>query len=321
MISENANRLLFREIFDAIPIGLILFGQDRRIHAWNQWMERKTNIDSEKAIGQTLESFYEDQISVRFNWALDQVLNYEHPQVLSNILNKFIIPIPLNEEAYLDLDMMQQNVEILPIHQEEEQMALVVIQDVSAKAHLNATLMSMASKFEKNSLIDLLTGCYNRRFLWKHLANELASAQREKYNVICCIYDIDHFKSINDRFGHHGGDEVLQSFANIVRSELRANDSFFRYGGEEFITLSTHVSIDDAALLPNRVRSRLADTLTHGSVKNVVTCSGGISYWQPDNPAISPEKLVKLADIQLYQAKESGRNCVVMNNAIQNERF
>ena len=310
------DNILFEQIFDAIPIGLFLIDKNHCIQAWNPWMSKNTNIEAQLAIGQKFESLYPDNISLRFTSALEQVLTYGHPQILSDILNKFIIPIPLDKKAYLDLGMMQQRVEILPVNYGEQNMALVIIQDVSAKTHLKNTLMSMASKFEKSSLIDTLTGLYNRRFLWKHLDSELKGAITEGYNVICCLYDLDYFKKINDEFGHIAGDETLISFAKHAQGYLQHNDLLFRYGGEEFISISTRVDINDAIVLPNRIRVNLESLTSHGTVNKTITCSVGVACWQPSDPIITAEKLVDKADISLYKAKKMGRNCIVIDGSV-----
>ena len=314
---KGVNKIIYEQVFDAIPVGLFLVDKHHFIYAWNKWMAKNTNIPEDKAIGQKLEHLYPDKVSPRLLGALELVIQYGYPQVLSNILNKFIIPVPLERRAYRDLTMMQQNVEILPVKSGEESMALVVIQDVSAKTHLENTLMLMASKFEKSSLIDMLTGISNRRSLWRNLERELQMASSEKYNIICCIYDLDFFKKINDEFGHSAGDEVLVSFANLTKPMLGPHDYFFRYGGEEFITISTRIDIKDATKLPNQLRQSLEAITAHGSVNRSITCSGGISYWQPSDPPIKPEELIEQADMELYKAKEMGRNCIVMDDVIQ----
>ncbi len=102
-----------------------------------------------------------------------------------HVLNKFVIPIPVSNPAYSDLQMMQQDIEILPVELGDKKMVLVVIEDKTAKVHLQNTLMTMAAKFEKNNVMDMLTELFNRRYLWLHLEIKLAEARRESSNVIC----------------------------------------------------------------------------------------------------------------------------------------
>lgn len=315
-MNKKMRKGLYEQVFDVLPLGLFLIAQDRSIYAWNSWMVVNTTIAANTAIGQPITSLYPDYVNPRFTWALDAALNQGHPQLLSTILNKFVIPISLDKHAYPNLDMMQQNAEILPFYYDDQCMALVVIQDVTDKTHLKNTLMSMALRFENSSFIDSLTDLYNRRFLWEYLNSELESAKRDSYSIVCCLFDLDYFKKINDEFGHSAGDEVLISFAQLAKSVTRPSDHLIRYGGEEFLAIFTKIKIDDAVKLANRLRTKLEATRSHGSVNKTITCSGGISYWRPSDPLISAEKLVDQADRELYKAKKKGRNCIIVNNPV-----
>ncbi|WP_419419253.1 diguanylate cyclase domain-containing protein [Legionella sp. D16C41] len=303
---------LFELIFNSLSLGIILVKKDNTIYAWNKWLENITNISPDNAIGKSLDMIF--PLSTRFEWALEQVLKYGHPQIISSLLNKFLFPVSINKSSFSNLDQMPQDIEILPINYKQQDMALVIIKDVSAKVHLKNTLLSMAAKFETSSFVDMLTGCYNRRFLFKYLEAELSTAKRQNYNIICYLFDIDFFKKINDELGHNAGDEVLISFSKLTQSLLRPNDTFFRYGGEEFILISSQVELQDVPRIAHRIRTELEETSSHSGIKRKITCSCGIGYWTPASPPITVEKLINLADIQLYKAKNQGRNCVVMDN-------
>lgn len=310
----NRNEGMYQQIFDVLPIGLFLIDENHQVFSWNAWMSINTGITRESAIGQSIKTLFPEQINPRFDWALDAVLQHGHPQWLSSILNQFLIPISIAKKSYSNLNMMQQNIEIVPFYFNEKNMALVIVQDVSEKIYLKNILMSMAKRFEEYSIIDALTGLYNRRFLWKYLDNELKTAEREGYRVFCCIYDLDYFKKINDEFGHSAGDEVLVSFVRLVVANIRPPDFFIRYGGEEFIALFTRITVDGAVKLANRIRTLLEKKPSHGSVNKKITCSGGLAYWQPTDSPISAEELVNQADLELYKAKNKGRNCIVVSN-------
>ncbi len=304
---------IYAEIFDVLPLGLVIVDDKHQIHAWNKWMVNNTGITESKAVGESLLSFYPNNIQFRFKSALEHAIQDGYPQVLSSILNQYVIPISLDKQAYPDLSFMQQNVEVLPIIYAQQNMALIIIQDVSDKVHLRNTLLSMAAKFEKNSLLDTLTGLYNRRFLWKYLENELKVAQRDNYSVFCCLYDIDHFKKINDEYGHVVGDQVLVAFAELARTTVRPSDYLFRYGGEEFIIILTRIKDQDAFSISERLRILLEKTAIHSMIKENITCSGGIAHWQPGNPLMGAEKLIDDADHAMYKAKSGGRNRIIMN--------
>lgn len=131
------------------------------------------------------------------------------------------------------------------------------------------------------------------------------------------MYDLDFFKKIHDQFGHTVGDDVLVAFAKMLKNHMRPKDYFFRYGGEEFISISTQLDLQEACKIPNRIRENLSQLTIDGYQHKPVTCSVGIAYWTPNDPNVIPEKLVDKADEQFYKAKEMGRNCTVMDGVLQ----
>ena len=155
---------------------------------------------------------------------------------------------------------------------------------------------------------DGLTGVQNRIAMDQALARELASAQRHQTELSLLVIDIDHFKNINDRFGHSSGDVALQTTANLIRSCLRNSDQIFRYGGEEFVILITHTEPVGAYILAERIRMVMAER-DHliGDIRIPITVSIGFAamVWND-----SSESLFNKADKALYQAKNSGRNRV-----------
>ena len=301
--------LQYQQICERLPMGMILVDAQKKVLLWNGWMQMHTNIQATKAVGQVLQSLYPEPLSERFQWALEQALNYSHPQVLSTTLNEYVFPIPLNKGTFAHLEWMQQAVEILPIRQDGQKEALIIVKDVSINVMLKNTLMAIAAKFEKNSLIDSLTQCYNRRYLYKYLKQELVQARRLNYPVICCLLDIDYFKPINDELGHDAGDRALIKFVQQIQSVIRSEDHLFRYGGEEFICIFTKVALEDVLDLVERIRIKLKKTPIHmGANPRYITCSVGISYWIPGDPSQRDDELISMADKQLYKAKNSGRN-------------
>jgi diguanylate cyclase (GGDEF)-like protein len=165
--------------------------------------------------------------------------------------------------------------------------------------------------FEK-SHHDPLLGIYNRRYLENRLGMELSFAMRHETTLSLVLFDIDHFKRINDTLGHQAGDEVLKQVARLIGLQLRTEDVFARYGGEEFAILLRDVGSLGAAVVAERVRKQLdASPLRVDGGDVVVTASAGCASFSECDPPTA-EQLVALADDRLYQAKRSGRNRVVM---------
>lgn len=162
------------------------------------------------------------------------------------------------------------------------------------------------------SLTDPLTGAYNRRALDTFLKARLAESSRHDIPVSCLMFDIDHFKNVNDSHGHDGGDRVLKEVTHLVRVLCRQEDAVIRYGGEEFLIMLLHTSREGAAIFGERLRENVEShdfRVDGGTVK--ITISAGISSHPEDLDAADPEQMIKRADNRLYQAKHDGRNKVV----------
>ena len=162
---------------------------------------------------------------------------------------------------------------------------------------------------EKQALVDGLTGLANRRLCAAALDQELARAERFGEPLAVVLADLDDFKSINDRFGHPTGDEVLRAFAELLQGGVREIDLAGRWGGEEFVLLLPETDLDGGAKLAERIRQSLADQELAGPDGTTfrVTASFGVAAF-PDAP--SGDQLVAAADAALYEAKRSGKNRV-----------
>jgi len=156
---------------------------------------------------------------------------------------------------------------------------------------------------------DPLTRALNRRFLGPVLGRELMLAKRNETPLSIVLIDVDHFKAINDRYGHPGGDVVLRQVAEHILEAVRGSDFVFRYGGEEFLIVLVETSLQVAIVLAERIRQQFSqrELLMPDQVRAQVTISAGVASYDghPDY-----EYLIRKADDALYQAKEAGRNKV-----------
>jgi diguanylate cyclase (GGDEF)-like protein len=299
----------YKDIFKALPLGLFVIDKQQKIVAWNDWMKTGTGLDITQVENKALIELYPDGNFLRFEWALEQIFTFGAPQVLSQALNNYLVPMKLGNDSYIDIDFMQQHVMVLPIPDKDSWLALVVIEDVTVSVHQKNTLMSMGHKLEEEGYRDALTGIYNRRFLWDWLNKQISHAQREETSVACCMLDIDFFKKINDVHGHSEGDRILVEFTNHILSKIRQADVFIRYGGEEFVIIMPGVNEQEAEQSADRIRGAwelYSQTIFSGEK---ITCSIGVSIWTVSSQ-YDAETLVNNSDKALYEAKESGRNCV-----------
>ncbi|MCG8454451.1 MAG: GGDEF domain-containing protein [Spirochaetales bacterium] len=153
---------------------------------------------------------------------------------------------------------------------------------------------------------DSLTKLYNREFFFETLSQELSYSQRFGENLVLAMLDIDHFKRVNDDYGHPTGDSVLREFGTILKDSFRDSDVLARYGGEEFIILMHRVVLKDAIEKLNSLRTTIENHEFPG-VPRPVTCSIGAVLWHRGE---KPDGLVARADSKLYKAKKMGRNRV-----------
>jgi diguanylate cyclase (GGDEF)-like protein len=163
------------------------------------------------------------------------------------------------------------------------------------------------------ALRDGLTRSYNKKFFADRLDTEFAYAKRHKSMLSLVMFDVDHFKRVNDNYGHLAGDAVLVHLTRITHATIRTEDILARYGGEEFAVICRGTPLLNAGVLGERLRARVeGETFDYQGTRLPVTISVGVAALPEANVATSPE-LVKAADVSLYEAKRSGRNRVCLN--------
>jgi diguanylate cyclase (GGDEF)-like protein len=170
----------------------------------------------------------------------------------------------------------------------------------------NNQLLANAELITRLSLTDPLTGLGNRRRFNEGLRTEMAAALRHGTPLSLVMCDLDHFKRINDDFGHNEGDNVLMAFSGLIIKNIRANDLATRFGGEEFLIVMPKSNKTSAAEVANRIRCAIESSLFQ-NINRPVTASFGIAEW---NEGETSDQLLKKVDIALYAAKTSGRNRV-----------
>ncbi len=181
----------------------------------------------------------------------------------------------------------------------------------------NLTLEEVNQKLEEknqilyiNSITDELTQVYNRSFLFTVLMREFSRAQRHQLNLICMMLDIDHFKTLNDKYGHLAGDLVLHQSSKLIREHLRNEDVFGRYGGEEFMIILPDTDLVQGLIVAEKIRSIIENqTFKYHSHNLKITFSMGISDLLGSR-ADTMDTFIRCADDALYQAKRNGRNQV-----------
>jgi len=181
---------------------------------------------------------------------------------------------------------------------------IVALETLAQQAGSRIGVLRAMSSAQLQAATDPLTGLVNRRSLESRV-REL-SAANEPYAVI--LADLDHFKLLNDAHGHDTGDRALRLFADVLRSSVRPDDLVCRYGGEEFVLLLPRVERDRAAETAENVRERLTVALAGGAVPRF-TASFGVA---DSAQATTPTRVIRAADLAMYDAKNGGRDCVAV---------
>lgn len=167
------------------------------------------------------------------------------------------------------------------------------------------------SKLEFLAIHDPLTGLYNRRHFISRLAEMLNGSLRYGYDVSLCLCDLDHFKKINDNYGHVVGDEVLRRFAQIISLQIRREDIAGRYGGDEFVILFPNTDAGSAQLVLERIREQFAQEVFNLPDGRTCSLSATFGVTDFDRQIPEPSLMIESADLALYEAKKLGRNRVV----------
>jgi len=198
--------------------------------------------------------------------------------------------------------------EAIAIEKDTKIMTELMLEMLQRNATLNRELEHKIKEVERLSVTDHLTGLFNRRRFLDVLIKEIDRMRRYESPFSIIMFDIDHFKHVNDTYGHDVGDFVLKELSNIIQDRLRSADTFARWGGEEFLILAPEISFEDTLLLGEKLRE-LIESHDFSPVPTLTSSFGVIS--SADDVEISVTELTKAVDEALYEAKTSGRNCVV----------
>lgn len=196
---------------------------------------------------------------------------------------------------------------------EDLEILLVAVSRALQKRNLEKQNKLLIKQLEDMATRDPLTGLYNVRQLYIYLDEEISRSERYKYNFSLLFLDIDHFKQVNDTYGHQFGDYVLKKIGRIMLSVLRSPNLLFRYGGEEFVIILPQTDREELISLIDRLMVAIRDhQFEYEEQSTRITVSIGGSIY-PEH-ATHKKKLIKLADQALYKAKKTGRNRYVLQD-------
>jgi len=184
--------------------------------------------------------------------------------------------------------------------------------EIAERRRVEAEREGLIVKLKEMAETDFLTGVLNRRSFYSIAGRELAAARRYVRRLAVIMLDIDHFKAVNDRYGHLAGDQVLREIAALCREEVRDSDAVGRYGGEEFVLLISEADDHTAPAVAERLRRRFEERRIELADGTVITVTASFGVAVANSAIEDTDQLVRRADEALYRAKESGRNRVCL---------
>ncbi|MGI9354414.1 MAG: sensor domain-containing diguanylate cyclase [Rhizobiaceae bacterium] len=279
-----------------VPIAIVSLVDDQR-----QWFKSKQGLfvsETPREYSFCAHAIEQDTPFI-INDATQDSRFQDNPLVTGEPNIRFYAGIPLKTPSGFNIGTLCV---IDTVAREISPLELTILQDL-------ARLVIDEFELRQIAIVDSLTGALTHRAFDLALSKEIVRAQRYSLVFTLVILDIDHFKSVNDTYGHAAGDLVLQAFANLCRSTLRDCDTFARLGGEEFAILIPETGIVDAKSAIERLCKQIADAEIDVLDNKInVTASFGISVYASNG--VTQKQLLDCADAALYQAKNAGQDCV-----------
>lgn len=304
--------LLF-QLLQTLDNGLVMLDREYNVMLWNGFMENHSNIPISHARGKNLFELFSGLPEIWLKRKIDSVFRLqtrafctweEHPRVFD-----FKSTRPLTGHS----PMMFQNITLIPLPGLDGQVVQICMQifDVTEIATKKIALEAANRSLEQLSRTDRLTGINNRGFWEENLEQEFLRCKRSSTPSSLLMFDIDHFKQFNDRYGHLAGDEVLRTVALQIKRSQRTTDLSGRYGGEEFAIILPDTDAEKALFVAERLRKQISDLPIEWEEQLLhVTVSIGVSEFDKHMP--THKGWIDHCDGALYQAKNNGRNCCVV---------
>jgi len=297
------------ELLDSIEVGIAVLDRNFKVQVWNKFLENHGAKKAEAIIGDSLFSHFPEIEEKWLRTKVDPVFNLKSPVFIIWEQRPYLFKFGCNRPVTSAAEFMYQNVTMFPIVDKRGNVErfCMLVYDVTEQALGKRGMEHLNEELKTASRVDGLTGLYNRRY-WQERFDEMHKlcVRREKPSTALML-DIDHFKRINDTYGHQAGDKVIKMLAALIKRCVRETDLAGRYGGEEFAIILNDSSVEDAKIVAERIR-QLAKRLVveHEGESISFTVSLGLAQFSPDFKGAMA--WLECADQALYEAKENGRN-------------
>jgi diguanylate cyclase (GGDEF)-like protein len=297
------------ELLDSIEVGIAVLDRNFKVQVWNKFLENHGAKKAEAIIGDSLFSHFPEIEEKWLRTKVDPVFNLKSPVFIIWEQRPYLFKFGCNRPVTSAAEFMYQNVTMFPIVDKRGNVErfCMLVYDVTEQALGKRGMEHLNEELKTASRVDGLTGLYNRRY-WQERFDEMHKlcVRREKPSTALML-DLDHFKRINDTYGHQAGDKVIKMLAALIKRCVRETDLAGRYGGEEFAIILNDSSVEDAKIVAERIR-QLAQRLVveHEGESISFTVSLGLAQFSPDFKGAMA--WLECADQALYEAKENGRN-------------
>ena len=303
-------------ITQSIDVGVVVLDQEYRVQVWNTFMENRSGLLPYEAANR---SFFELFPEVNEDWLkkkIDNVITLGTPAFTIWEQRPYLVRFKSYQPITGQEDFMYQNTTMFPLRSTNGDInhVCIVIYDVTDVATNRRQLQAANLSLQKLSSTDRLTGLYNRGHWEETLRVDFARHTRYGTNSCLVMFDIDHFKRVNDTYGHQCGDKVIQLVADVVREHIRESDIAGRYGGEEYAVLLPDTDKAGGATFAERIRAAIEarEVLCEGQV---IRCTVSLGVADMSGPITEHATLIEWADQALYASKKNGRNQVSVHGA------
>jgi len=304
------------DMLQSIDVGLAVLDQQFNIQVWNNFMENHSGLSSAQSIGKNIFELFPEISPEWFLRKANSVFMLKS-QSFSNweqrpYLFKFKNYRPITGST----EFMYQDITFIPLMSTSGEVTQlgIMVYDVTNTAVNKRELEKANRELERLSRTDGLTKLNNRAYWEDCLQNEYLRCKRTGRDTSVVMFDIDHFKKVNDTYGHQAGDEVIRVVSRTLMETIRTTDIAGRYGGEEFGILLIETNRKDSMIVAERLREKIENTtVIHDNVEIKFTISLGIAEFDPE--AKNHTQWLEMADKALYVSKESGRNTSTIYSA------
>lgn len=305
------------DMIQHLDVGLIVLDKEYTVNVWNSFMENHSGYTPADVISRNLFEVFTDIPEDWFKRKAESVFLLNNRAFTTWEQRPYLFKFKNYRPITGSAEFMYQDITLIPLTSVDGSVNHigVIIYDVTDIA-VNKTGLKFANdELEILSRTDMLTKLNNRGYWEERLAHEFTRNKRNKQPVSLVMFDIDHFKQVNDNYGHQAGDEVIRLTSDLLRKCKRETDIAGRYGGEEFAVILLDSDSQSAKIFTERLRKEIeAKVVEYDGVSIKYTISLGIAELNANTP--DHEEWIKQADCALYEAKESGRNRSVIYDVV-----